>query len=141
MIVITSISLLLLSLVILLIKDFKVYLIFAIPIAILSVVNLSDVLSSQPEKQLQLYAQRIEIIEKAEHSTDPDVIKMAEQVRADIAEEQAVEAQSSTKFTSPLYDPSLPPWVKGLVIFYVFLIFSGFVFMLYKLPSMLSNRW
>lgn len=44
----------------------------------------------------ELYAQRIEIIKKAKDSTDPDVIKMVEEVRADIAKEEAEKQTSET---------------------------------------------
>ena len=86
----------------------------------------------------QLYAQRIEIIEKAKNSTDPYVIKMAEQVRANIAKEQAVEAQNSTERPTPIYFETLPTWKKILLL--SILLFAIFVVIYEMNKSIVRDR-
>lgn len=119
-------------------KNNDVRLAVAVFALIIAVTNLYNNLSDQPKEEL--YAQRIEIIEKAEHSTDPDVIKMAEQVRADIAKEQADATQNSLQSALVSYDAQ-PTWIKISIPLLFLLTVAGFAFMLYKLQfAMLTNR-
>lgn len=125
-------------------KNNNVRLVIAVAALIIAVTNLYNNFSS-PSKADQsakeeLYAQRIEIIEKGKNSTDPDVIKMVEEVRADIAKEELNTPEEQNHSILDDYEAQ-PTWVKVAIPLLVLLTISGYVFMLYKLHfAMLTGR-
>lgn len=89
----------------------------------------------KPTKE-QIMLDRIAILEKAQNSTDPDILAMAEQVRADIANEKV---DMEKKRNNPIWwwTKKVLMVISMIVLVIVVLIFA--TFLLIGLSSLLIN--